>query len=69
MCSRQCQPAAADRPTDQTVEVQQQGLGDGFGTVPQHCPVHTRYATLALLVGVRTRINAYGHLCEGRQQC
>ncbi len=66
---RQIQPAAADRRSDKTVEVQQQGLGDGSGTLPQRCQVRTRYAALALLDGVRSHTGANGHQCEARQQC
>lgn len=69
MHSRQCQPSAADGRTDQTVEVQQHGLGDGIGTVPQLCQVRTRYAALAALYGVRTHTGACGHHCEARQPC
>lgn len=69
MHSRQSQPAAADRRTEQIVEVQQQGLGDGIGTVPQLCQVRTRYAALAAPYGVRTQTCAYARRCGARQQC
>lgn len=66
---RQFQPIAADRRTDQTVEIQQQGIGGGIGTVPLRCQARARYATLASLNGGRTLKEAYRHRSEARQQC